>query len=149
MLSRHAVRAIPDESRAKKRSGFDIAIGRRYAKAVSLIRHGILSIPAVSRVACKKRLLAEILLAPDAVPAPPAGIAEPWHANAFSLTKCHDPRPDRGNSAYDLVSEDQRQLGMGKLPIKDVQISPANAARVNPDQYVAVPGLGHCHLPEL
>jgi hypothetical protein len=149
MLSRHTVRAISDEPCAKKRSCFHITIGRRYAKTVSLVCHGIFGIPAVSRVACEKRMLTEILLASVAVSALSAGIAQPWHADSFSLTECRDLRPDPGNSPNDLVSKDQGQLGISQLAIEDVQVGPADATGTHLDQHVVSPGLGHCHLSEL
>jgi hypothetical protein len=47
-------------------------------------------------------------------------------------------RANGGNRAHDLVSQNQRQLGVWKLAISQVQIGPADPAGVDPNQHLII-----------
>src|SRR5271169_4031517 len=63
-----------------------------------------------------------------------ASAAQPGNADAIAQGERADPRSKRLDPAHDLVARNDRQLGMGKLAVDDMQIGSANAASLDLDQ---------------
>ena len=65
---------------------------------------------------------------------------QPRNAHARSFHRFRHARPELRDFADNLVPGDQRQYRFVQLSINDMQISPADPARQNPDQNLSEAG---------
>jgi hypothetical protein len=88
----------------------------------------------------------EVLAAAQAVAAFAVGPAEPGNAHPLARSEvpaaAHDPSDD-------LVPEDERQLGVRQLTVRDMEVGPAHTASRDLDQHLAGArfGIGQIRLP--
>src|SRR5690606_29161889 len=117
-----------------QRRDLQIREGAGQGKREPRVRHGVLGVAPVDLISREDSALAEVLRAPTAKRALPAGPAEPGHTDALALDEALDLAAERRDRAHDLVAEDQRQLRLGELAVEHVQIRPAHAAAANANQ---------------
>ncbi len=94
---------------------------------------------AVARIAGEERMFAEVLARASAIGASPVGMAEPGHADAEPKRE-RDAFARRLDSAHDLMSRHDRQLGVGEFAVDDVQVGAANPAGL--DAHANLPRAG-------
>src|SRR5689334_18664127 len=136
-LARETQCAEADQPRAEERSSMRVVVRASDGKAIARVRDAELCVSAIDVVAGEPRALAEILAAGRAVDTFAAGPAQPRNANAIASSKSRVAGRLGDGSDY-LVAEHQRQLRPSQLAVEDVQIGPADRARVHTDQQLAV-----------
>ncbi len=67
---------------------------------------------------------------------------EPRHADAVAEAKSVTPGPSAATLADDLMTENERQLGMRQLAVEDVQVGAADAAGRDLDEDLLGSGSG-------
>jgi hypothetical protein len=117
--------AVADQAGAEERGGLHVGRGGWQREAVALVGEAQLRVPTVQLVAGEARRVAEVLVPGQAEAAGAARPAEPRHADAVARREASRARDDLGD---DLVPEDERELGLRELPVRDVQVGPADAA---------------------
>ena len=137
-IARHAQRAVPDEPGAQERRGLDVGNAGREGEAKARIGQGVLGVAAVLPVARESGRVAEVLGAPLAIATGPAGGPEPRHPHAIAQSEPGHQRPEGRDVTDDLMSQDERQLGIGQLPARHVQIGAAHPA--GPDAHQDLTG---------
>ena len=135
----HAQRAIADQPGAHQRRRLDIAVDRVDRKAIALVGDGQLGITAIDLIPGEPGAVAQILATAAAIFADPAGPAEPRHADPVADREAVDLRPLLDDRTDDLVAEDERQLGIGKLAVDDMQIGAAHRAGAHRNQHLLRP----------
>jgi hypothetical protein len=141
-----AERPVPDQPSTEQRRDLRVFAPRRETEAVPLVRDGLLGIAAVQRVAREPRPIAQVLAARPAIAALAAGPPEPRHTHTVADG---EPLPAFDDRADDLVSEDERQLRVGGLAVPDVQVGPADPARMDAEAQLPRPDLGMREPPRL
>ena len=101
-------RPVADQPGAEERGGLDVAVAVGDRQAEALVGDRQLGVAAVEVVAGEAGAVAEVLTAAQAVAARPVRPAEPGHAEPAAVL----------GDADDLVAEDERQLGVGQLPVE-------------------------------
>ena len=71
----------------------------------------------------------------------PAGVAEPWDADALSGRKIIDVASQLDDAANNLVTRDDGGSMWRQFAVDDMQVGPADAAREDANQHLAWPGL--------
>ncbi len=110
-----------------------------------MIGHGTLGEAAVDVIPGELGLVAQVLAAAQAVATAAAGPAQPGNAYPLAHGGGRDALTQGVDRAHDLVTENERQLGMLQLAVENVQVGPADAARVNLDPHLSRPGRGCAH----
>ena len=90
-------------------------------------------------VAGEAGAVAEILAVAQAVAALPAGPGEPRDSNRIAG---REALASRQRSPDDLVPEHEGELRLRQVAVDDVQVGPADAARLDGDDDLAGGGLG-------
>src|SRR5438067_6918691 len=127
-VASHSVRAKPDESRARKRRRFGIAVALGQLERESSISDGVFGVPAVDVVAGKPRGGAKILAAGRAVRAHAARVRQPRNADAIADRHMLDAVAELLDGSDDLMSKNDRQVRAAQFAIDDVQVCAADAA---------------------
>ena len=138
----HSQRPVADQARAEERSGLEIRIAVGNRRAEALVGDGELRVAAVQRVTREARVVAEVLAAGSAVTAVAVGPPEPGDADAVALREALGPLAGLLHRPDDLVTEDERELRIGQLPVDDVQVGAADAAGVHGDEDLTGARLG-------
>jgi hypothetical protein len=140
-VARHLQRPITDQPGAQQGRDMHVVEGSGQRKAVALVGDRLLGEAAVDVVPGESRGVAEVLAPAATVRAVPAGPREPGDSHPVA-----DGRPRRRASAvpgmwalgddraHDLVSEDERELGLGQLAVDDVQVGAADPAGLDCEQ---------------
>src|SRR5262249_11508682 len=132
-LACHAIAAPADEAGAqKRRKRCVVAVSQR--ETVARIGNRMRGVAAVTGVAGEQRGIAEVFAAAPAIPAHPAGMAEPRHPDALALREAVDAVADGGDAADDLVTGNDGQLGIRQFAIDDMKVRATDAARRHLDQ---------------
>lgn len=148
-ISRHPVGAVSDQPGAEQRGGMHIVEGGRQREAVPRVGDRVVGIAAVDLIAGEARRVAKVFLSRYAVPALPAGVAEPRHADAVSQRQARDAIAQHRDRTDDLVAGHDRIVNVGQLVVDDMQIGAADAAGTDLDQHLSRPWrrhrpLAHC-----
>src|SRR5262249_11163970 len=106
-------------------------------KRIARIRNRVGRVASITRVSSEERLIAQVLLTVHAVRTAPAGVAEPGDAHALAQAECGHTGSERIDLADDLMTRDDRKLGMRQVSIDHVQIGPADAACRHAHPYFA------------
>jgi hypothetical protein len=114
-----AKRAVADQPGAEERRRLLVPIAVWDREAEALVRDGVLGEAAVQVVAGEASPLAEVLAARTAVAARAARPAEPRNPDAGAAL-------DGG--ADDLVAEDERELRISQIAVRDVEVGATDAA---------------------
>jgi hypothetical protein len=134
-------RAVADQPGAKERRGLQVRKPLRDRKAEALVGDRRLRIAAVDVVAGELRVHAEVLAIGAAKAARLVDPAEPRDADALPDLEPLRPLTESLDRSHDLMTGDERQLGLGQVPIDDVQIGAANPARMHAKEDLPGPGL--------
>jgi hypothetical protein len=128
--------AIADQAGAEQRRGLHIGITLRDRQAIASIGHGVLRKAALESVSGECRPIAEILRSCRAIPALPAGPAQPWHADTIALAKTRHAPARLNHAPDDFVARRDGIPDIRQLVIHQVQIRPANTAGENLEQHL-------------
>ena len=139
-------RAVADQSGAEQRRRLGVAIGGRQLEAVARVGDGVFGIAAVDLVAGEERVVAQILLAAAAIEAGAVGMSEPRHADAVVDGEAGDAGAKRRHVTHDLMTENERQLGLRQLAVEDVEIGAAHPASGDLDEDLLGSRLGNGQL---
>ena len=93
------------------------------------IRDDMGRIAAVARISGELRAITQVFLTPATIWADTTGVAEPRNAHAHSNHQVVDRVSDRIDPSNNFVAGDQRQPGLWKFAVNDMQIGSADAAR--------------------
>ena len=139
-VAREPERAIADQAGAQEGSCLETGIALGKCQAKTFIDDGVLGIAAVQVVAGEPRVVTEVLAAGTAEPAVAVRPAEPGNPDAPILAD---------DSSDDLVAEHERQLRVRQLAVEDVEVGPADAAGLHPDEQLPRPrrGFGQFRFP--
>jgi hypothetical protein len=74
-------------------------------------------------------------------------MAEPWHANAITEREAFDVAADHNDASDNFVARNDGIM-CRNFPVRDMQVSSANAARRNLDQKLAGLWIGYRPLDE-
>ena len=94
-------------------------------------------------------MLAEVLLTAAAVLADAVGPVQPGDADPVADAEARAFRSERLDVPDHLVAGHDRQVRQLEVPLDDVQVGAAAAARVDPDAHLAGAGLGIGTLDQL
>jgi hypothetical protein len=108
----HQQRAIADKPRTQEGSRLKIGITLRDAKAEALIGDSVLCVSSVDVVAGKLGEVAKVLTVGFAIAAPATSPAKPGDPNSLVDGKPCDLLTYLNDRAHNLVTQDQRQLGL-------------------------------------
>jgi hypothetical protein len=140
-VAREPERAIADQPGAEERRELQRRVVLRQPEAVARVGNRKLRVAAVQVVAGEAGAQAEVLAAAAAEAAVAVRPAEPGDADALAGLELH-PFTRGVHDSDDLMAEDERQLRFGQLAVDDVQVGPADAAGLDANANLAVPGLG-------
>ncbi len=136
-VARHRVGAIADQSGTQQRRGMRVVVSGRQSEHVTRIGEREFRVTAVDLISGEARLRTKVLAARRAKVAMAARAAEPRDADtgadrrgvhSFAMA---DDRPD------DLVPRDHRHLGIGQLPVDEMEVGATDAARAHREQDLA------------
>src|SRR5262249_12052799 len=116
-LARFNQGAVTNQPGAKQRRCFSIGIGCRDRKTESFVRHCVFCITAVERVACIKRLIAQVLTPAFAEFALSTRPAQPRDPDALAGFEALHPLTQFRDSPHDFMPRDQWQLWFGQFSI--------------------------------
>ncbi len=136
-------RAIADQPGAKQRRRLGVAVALGQLEGEARVGARVLGIAAVDLVAGEARVVAKILLAAPAIETGAVGMAQPRHADAIARCELRDALTERRHMADDLMAEHERELGLRKLAVENMQIGAADAAGRDLDEDLAGSRLGH------
>src|SRR5262249_9582394 len=145
-VARRCERAVADQSGAKQRRGFDVAVVGRQRQAEALVGERVFGVAAVAVKAGEARAITEVLASLAAVIAFAAAPAEPGNADTLTYRKPLRAFAARDHGADDLVSGDDRQAPAFQLAVGDVQVGAAHAAGPHLEQDLARTGNGYGDL---
>jgi hypothetical protein len=123
---------MPDEPGTKERCGRHILIGGGQGETKSGVGHGIIGIPTVAIIAGESRPITEVLTPAQAVAAGSTSPSEPGDTDPVTRAEALYLRSSLYDRAHDLVAQDERELGVGELTGRDVQIGSADPAGPDP-----------------
>ncbi len=134
--SGHDQRAITNQAGTQQRSrrGRVDAAGNWKAKVFVGQRH--FGIAAVEGAPGEAGPVAQILLAPEAIGALAAGMPQPADPNPLSDGEPTRAGTQAGHGANNFMPRNDRQPGLTQLVVNHVQIGPADAAGLDPDQHL-------------
>jgi hypothetical protein len=92
---------------------------------------------AIPRVPSEKRPVTEIFVAPYAIGADATGTCQPGNADALANSQMRYTLAYYVNAADNFVARDDRKLGVRQLPVHDMKICAADAARCHPNPDLA------------
>jgi hypothetical protein len=123
----------PYSPSAEEWRGLEVRIVLWNRKDEALVGDRPLGVAAVDVVAGEAGVLTEVLAAALAVAAGAVGPAEPGDSDAVALVESGGALSARGDPTHDLVAGNQRQLRPVELAVDDVEVSAADAARMDLD----------------
>src|SRR5439155_15791789 len=137
---------VPSEAGAQERRRLEVWIAFGNREAEPGVRCRVVRIAAVNVVAREARSLAQVLAPGEAELAHAAGPSQPGDANPVA-------QPRRGHAfagfdhlRNDLVAEDEGKFRLGQLTVDDMEIGPADPARMDFQQNLARARRGHGRL---
>src|SRR5690606_11895164 len=142
-------RPIADEPSTKERRCRGVVVIHRKGEAVIGMRHSVLSVAAVDGIAREAGRLAKVLAAAQAIPAMAACPAKPRDADTVTLFEFLNALSELRDIADDLVTRDDRQLGIGKIAVYDMQIGAADTAGRDAYQHLTWARLRDRHVEKL
>src|SRR5262249_51997905 len=92
---------------------------------------GVFGVSPIQVIAGESGLVAKIFAAGLAVTTLAAGVAQPWDSYPLTDAKTCHPFTSCGNSANNLVSQNEGQLRICQFAIEYVQISTADRTSAN------------------
>jgi hypothetical protein len=108
----------------------------RDGEAEPFVGQGVFAIAAIDLISGEARPLAQILAAAATVRTFTTSPAEPRYADSFPEVHTLDPASDCRYRSDDLVTRNERQFRLCELPIENMEIRTADAARVNANQHL-------------
>ena len=120
------------------------ALGER--EAVARVGDHLLREAAVDVIAGEARLGAEVLPPAQAVPAAAARPGEPRDPDRGPASNRVTPSPSPLDRPHDLMAEHERHVRSRKLTVQDVEVGPADAARVDGNAHRSRARLGAWQL---
>ena len=130
-VSRHVERAVSDQSRAEQRRGLDTSLNvGSIRKAEPRVGNRVLGVPTVDVVAGESSVVAQIL-APRRAGTRTPRMSMPSHempTRSPTSAWVSTATPTPTTSPTILMAGSERQLGMGKLAVDDVQVGATQAA---------------------
>jgi hypothetical protein len=145
-IASEAQRAVSDQAGAQQGSGLQIGVTLGDRKAETAVGQSILGVAAVDLVPGEPGVLAQVLAPGEAIAALAVGPPEPRHTYPLSHLEAVCVLADPLYGTDYLVARDQGQLGIGQLPVNDVQIRPAHSAAVYAQEDLPLAWLGRGHL---
>jgi hypothetical protein len=140
--------SVPDEPGTEKRRRLDIRVAGWEREAEPLVGHRVLRVASVELISGKANPIAEIFPAGPAIAALSTSPSQPRYADALPHCEPIHAVPSGSHRAYDFMTQDQRQLGLGKITVDYVQIGTADAAGVHSEQELARPRPGVRQSPK-
>ena len=121
-----------DDAGAQQRRQFGVRVAVRQAVGEVGRRDGVLGVPAVGVPARVARVRAEVLGPAPAVPALPAGVAQPGDAGQITLGPAGHAGADRGHLPDDLVAGHDLRPVRREVTLDHVQVGAADRAGPHP-----------------
>src|SRR6185437_1155532 len=139
-IARPAQRAQADEAGAHERRGSHRIVETIERKCKGCVRQHMAGVTAVAGIAGELRRVAEVFTSRAAIGTAAIGMAEPGDADPGANCRRGDAGAEASDDADDLVAGYQRQRRVGQLAVDDVEVGPADAARLDPDEELARAG---------
>jgi hypothetical protein len=114
-------------SPAQSRGAALVGVRVREREAIAFVRDGVGRVAAVQRVSGEPRVLAQVLASRSTMVTAAARRPEPGDADSSPEPKASGSRALRHHGPYDVVTEDQRELWLTELTVRDVQIRAAHS----------------------
>ena len=149
-VSGHGEGPVADQPGAQQRRRLRYRIPGGDRKGVPVVGHGVLGEAAIDVVAGEPGVVAQVLPAAPAIGAGAVRPSQPGHTHPVADRRSGDFRARLVHHSHYLMAHDQRPLVRRKLPIDDMKVGAAHAARQDLHPHLAGARLrdGHIHRPQ-